>query len=42
VREAVRQQGLDDARLADRFEVSRKAMQTRLRYLGLAERRGEL
>ena len=41
VREAVREQGLDDARLADRFEVSRKAMQTRLRHLGLAESRRE-
>ena len=39
VREAVREQGLDDARLADRFEVGRKAMQARLRDLGLAERR---
>ena len=38
VRDAVREQGLDVARLADRFEVSRKAMQTRLRGLGLMER----
>ena len=42
VREAVREQGLDAVRLADRFAVSRKAMQTRLRYLGLAERQDEL
>jgi len=42
VREAVREQGLDVARLADRFEVSRKAMQTRLRGLGLAERNSDL
>ena len=38
VREAVREQGLDATRLAERFEVSRKAMQTRLRGLGLLER----
>ena len=42
VREAVREQGLDVARLADRFEVNRKAMQSRLRHLGLAERHSEL
>ncbi len=42
VREAVREQGLDVARLADRFEVSRKAMQARLRHLGLAERHSDL
>jgi hypothetical protein len=38
VREAVREHGPDATRLADRFEVGRKAMQTRLRELGLAER----
>jgi len=38
VREAVRENGPDDARLADRFEVSRKAMRERLHYLGLVER----
>jgi hypothetical protein len=42
VREAVREQGLDVTRLADRFEVSRKAMQTRLRGLGLTERHSDL
>ena len=42
VREAVREQGLDVARLADRFEVSRKAMQARLRHLGLAERHSDV
>ncbi len=36
VREAVYEQGLDVARLSDRFLVSRRAMQLRLRYLGLA------
>jgi Zn-dependent peptidase ImmA (M78 family) len=41
VREAVREQGLDVARLADRFEVSRKAMLARLRHLGLAERHSD-
>jgi Zn-dependent peptidase ImmA (M78 family) len=41
VREAVREQGLDATRLADRFEVSRKAMQTRLRSLDLAERQSD-
>jgi hypothetical protein len=38
VREAVSGQDVDVARLAERFEVSRKAMQTRLLQLGLAER----
>jgi hypothetical protein len=42
VREAVREQGLNVTRLADRFEVGRKAMQTRLRTLGLAERHSDL
>jgi Zn-dependent peptidase ImmA (M78 family) len=42
VREAVREQGLDVTRLADGFEVSRKAMQTRLRSLGLVERLGDV
>jgi len=37
VREAVRESGPGVARLADRFAVSRKAMQARLRSLGLAE-----
>ena len=41
MREAVREQGLDVARLADRFEINRKAMQTRLRGLGLAERHSD-
>jgi predicted transcriptional regulator len=41
VRDAVRVHGVDDARLAHRFQVSRKAMQTRLCHLGLAERGGE-
>jgi len=41
VREAVLQYGPDADRLADRFEVSRKAMQTRLGRLGLAGRAGE-
>ncbi len=36
VREAVYEQGVDVVRLSDRFQVSRKAMQLRLRYLGLA------
>jgi len=35
VREAVVEQGDDASRLADRFDVSRQAMQTRLRRLGL-------
>jgi predicted transcriptional regulator len=42
VRDAIREQGLDVDRLADRFEVSRKAMQARLRHLGLTERHSEL
>jgi hypothetical protein len=42
VREAVREHGPDAARLADRFEVSRKAMQARLRSLGPVERRSEI
>jgi len=42
VREAVREQGLDAIRLADRFEVSRQAMQTRLRGLGLLERHSDV
>ena len=41
VREAVRTHGTDATRLADRFEVSRKAMQARLRTLGLTEHRSE-
>lgn len=36
VREAVYEQGLDVGRLSDRFLVSRRAMQVRLKYLGLA------
>jgi len=36
VREAVYEQGLDVSRLADRFLVSRTAMQHRLRFLGLS------
>jgi hypothetical protein len=40
VREAVVEQGDDVARLADRFDVSRPAMQTRLRRLGIAAQRG--
>ena len=35
VREAVVEHGGDVTRLADRFDVSRQAMQTRLRVLGL-------
>jgi predicted transcriptional regulator len=42
VRDAVREQGLDVDRLADRFDVSRKAMQARLRHIGLVERHSEL
>ncbi len=42
VREAVRTHGPDATRLAERFEVSRKAMQARLRHLGMAERHSEL
>ena len=41
VREAVREHGVDARRLADRFEVSQRAMQTRLQRLGLAERPAE-
>lgn len=41
VREAVLLQGADAVRLADRFEVSRKAMQARLKWLGLAGHAGE-
>jgi len=39
VREAVVQHGPDVGRLADRFDVSRKAMQVRLRGLGLTAHR---
>ncbi len=35
LRQAVVEQGSDPSRLADRFDVSRQAMQTRLRILGL-------
>jgi len=42
VREAVRTHGPDAARLAERFEVGRRAMQARLRQLGLVERHSEL
>jgi hypothetical protein len=42
VGEAVREHGPDVARLADRFEVSRQAMQARLRSLSLAERHSEI
>ena len=42
VREAVRTHGPDATRLAVRFEVSRKAMQARLRSLGLSERPSDL
>jgi hypothetical protein len=41
VREAVLLHGTDSVRLADRFEVSRQAMQVRLRSLGLAGHAGE-
>jgi len=41
-REAVRKHGPEVARLADRFEVGRKAMLARLRSLGLAERHSEI
>jgi hypothetical protein len=41
VREAVLVHGVDTDRLADRFEVSRRAMQTRLKWLGLAGHTGE-
>jgi len=40
VRQAVLEHGADAARLADRFQVSRQAMQTRLRKLGLSSARG--
>jgi predicted transcriptional regulator len=40
VREAVVRHGPDAVRLADRFEVSRAAMQTRLSRLGLAGHHG--
>ena len=36
VRAAVLEHGGDVSRLADRFDVSRQAMQTRLRWLGIA------
>ncbi len=42
VREAVLVHGADAARLSDRFEVSRQAMQARLRLLGLAGHAGDL
>jgi len=38
VRQAVAEQGADAARLADRFDVSRQAMQHRMRRLNLVER----
>ena len=41
VREAFVEQGGDAARLADRFDVSRQAMRTRLRHLGLSGHRGD-
>jgi hypothetical protein len=41
VREAVSLHGPDTGRLADRFEVSRQAMLTRLKWLGLAGHAGE-
>lgn len=41
VREAVAQHGPDAARLADRFEVSRQAMEVRLRTLGLSAAAGD-
>ena len=41
VRDAVLRHGADVGRLADCFEVSRQAMQTRLRWLGLAERQND-
>jgi predicted transcriptional regulator len=41
VREAVLLHGPDAERIADRFEVSRQAMQTRLKRLGLAGHAGE-
>ena len=39
VRAAVVEHGGDVSRLADRFDVSRQAMQTRLRWLGIAGQR---
>ena len=42
VRDAAREKGLDVTRLADRFEVSRKATETRLRSLGLIARHSGL
>jgi hypothetical protein len=41
VREAVLEHGDDVGRLADRFDVSRQAMQVRLRSLGLAAHRAD-
>jgi predicted transcriptional regulator len=41
VREAVVRHGLDVGRLADRFDVSRKAMQVRLRGLGVTAHRSD-
>jgi hypothetical protein len=41
VREAVLRYGLDADRLADSFDVSRQAMQARLKRLGLAGHAGE-
>lgn len=41
VRQAVLEQGADAARLAERFEVSRQAMQTRLRWLDVAGRHAD-
>jgi Zn-dependent peptidase ImmA (M78 family) len=41
VRQAVLEHGADASRLADRFEVSRQAMQTRLQRLDLAGRHAE-
>jgi hypothetical protein len=42
VRQAVLEYGPEPDRLADRFQVSRQAMQTRLRWLGIAGHDGEL
>jgi predicted transcriptional regulator len=42
VRQAVVEHGADVARLADRFEVSRKAMETRLQWLDLAGRNADM
>jgi predicted transcriptional regulator len=41
IRQAVLEQGTDVARLADRFEVSRQAMQTRLQRLDLEGRHSD-